>query len=94
MDAKQQLKKVRVTSIVIGILLLTSIGFFFYGLVNNIRMKQEQQLAIEAKAACEQHSAIIAEQLQSKEQQLMNALEETRRAKDFALEQARKAVKK
>jgi hypothetical protein len=94
MEKNEQLRQNRKKAILIGVLLIFSFLCFLYGLINNIRMKQEQQLAIEAKAACEEYSARITQQLQSKEHQLMLALEEARRAKDYALEQARKAVKK
>ncbi len=59
---RRMLRRARITNIVLGIALLISIGFFFYGLINNIRMKQERQLALEAKANAEKQTLIAVEQ--------------------------------
>lgn len=53
---RRMLRRARVTNIVLGIALLVSIGFFFYGLINNFRMKQERQLAIEARVSAEKQT--------------------------------------
>jgi hypothetical protein len=91
MENNEQVRKARKRAILIGTLLIFSFLCFLYGLINNIRMKQERQLAIGVKArqqTCEAQSVELMKQLQEKEHQLMLALEEARRAKDFALEQA------
>ncbi len=105
---RRMLRRARITNIVLGIALLVSIGFFFYGLINQIQMKKERQLALDAKALAEQQTQIaikqknladeatkVAEQktkqLLEKEKELINALQETRLAKDFALAQAQEA---
>lgn len=105
---RRMLRRARITNIVLGIALLVSIGFFFYGLINQIQMKKERQLALDAKALAEQQTQIaikqknladeatkVAEQktkqLLEKEKELLNALTETRLAKDFALAQAQEA---
>ena len=105
---RRMLRRARITSIILGIALLVSIGFFFYGLINNIQMKKERQFALDAKALAEEQTQIaikqknladeatkVAEQktkqLLEKEKELLNALAETRLAKDYALAQAQEA---
>ena len=90
-EITQLKKRLRYSTIIIAVLILTSVGFFFYGLINNIRMKQERQLAIEARMACEKISTQFTQRLELKEQELMMALNEARQAKDFALASALKA---
>lgn len=96
MESKQQIKQARIRAIVMGSVLVFALLCFMYGLINNIRMKQERQLALDAKAfviACETESSKLTKQLQEKEKQLIIALQEARMAKDFALEQAKIAKK-
>ncbi|MFN7654412.1 MAG: High-affnity carbon uptake protein Hat/HatR [Cyclobacteriaceae bacterium] len=105
---RRMLRRARITNIVLGIALLVSIGFFFYGLINQIQMKKERQLALEAKAVAEQKTVLADEakkeaikqknvaekktqELIKKEKELLNALTETRLAKEFALAQAQEA---
>jgi hypothetical protein len=59
---RRMLRRARITNIVLGIALLVSIGFFFYGLINQIQMKQERQAALEAKAVAEQQTQIAIQQ--------------------------------
>jgi dethiobiotin synthetase len=76
MDAKEALKKGRINSIVLGLALLASVGFFFYGMINNIQAQKEKEIAQEEtkKAlACEKYSLLLTEQLQEKERQLTQA---------------------
>jgi flagellar biosynthesis protein FliP len=76
MDSNENLKKTRVNNIILGIALLVCIGFFFYGLINNIQAQKEKEIAQEEtkKAlACEKYSLLLTEQLQEKERQLTQA---------------------
>jgi energy-coupling factor transporter ATP-binding protein EcfA2 len=59
---RRMLRRARITNIILGIALLVSTGFFFYGLINNIRMKQERQLALDAKAVAEKQTLLAIEQ--------------------------------
>ncbi len=107
---RRMLRRARVTNIVLGIFLLVSIGFFFYGLINNIQMKKEQQSAIIARDIAQQQTKLAVEQkikadeatkiaqdktkqLELKERELLKALNDTRLAKDYALAQAKEAIK-
>ncbi len=76
MDSNENLKKTRVSNIIWGIALLVCIGFFFYGLINNIQAQKEKEIAQEEtkKAlACEKYSHLLTEQLQEKETLLTQA---------------------
>ena len=62
MDAKEALRKGRINSIVLGLTLLASVGFFFYGNINNIQAQKEKEIAQEEtkKAlACEKYSLLL-----------------------------------
>jgi hypothetical protein len=76
MDAKEALKKGRINSIVLGLALLASVGFFFYGLINNIQSQKAKEIAqdeTKKALACEKYSLLLTEQLQEKERQLTQA---------------------
>ena len=46
MNDNTQLKKTRINGIALGIAILISIGFFFYGLINNIQAQKDKELAL------------------------------------------------
>ncbi len=76
MDSNENLKKTGVSNIILGIALLVCIGFFFYGLINNIQAQKEKEIAQEEtkKAlACEKYSLLLTTQLQEKETLLTQA---------------------
>ncbi len=76
MDAKEALRKGRKNNIVLGIALLTSVGFFFYCMINNIQAQKAKEIAQEESKkalACEKYSLSLTEQLQEKEKQLTHA---------------------
>lgn len=93
MDAKEALRKGRNNNIVLGMALLTSVGFFFYGMINNIQAQKEKEMAQEEtkKAlACEKHSLLLMEQLQEKEKQLTQARAEAALLKEQTQEKRNK----
>jgi WD40 repeat protein len=42
---RRMLRRARIVNIILGIALLVSIGFFFYGLINNIQAQKDKELA-------------------------------------------------
>lgn len=89
-------KRLRYSNIIIAVLILVSLGFFFYGMINNFRMKQERQTAIEAMTKSEnavKEVIILKQQLDQKNMKLIEALKETRLAKDLALLNAERALR-
>jgi hypothetical protein len=80
MEAKELFRKARINNIVLGIALLVTIGFFFYGLSSDIQRDKERQMAaaaakvsLERQQACEALSASLKAQLQEKERLLNQA---------------------
>ena len=93
-EITQLKKRIRYSTMSIAVLILVSVGFFFYGRINNIRMKQERQMAIEAMTKSEnavKEVIILKQQLEQKNMKLIEALKETRLAKDLALMNAERA---
>ena len=75
------------------IAILVSIGFFFYGMINNIVAEKDKELAIQEtqkRVACEEHSLSLMKQLQEKEVQLTQARAEATRLKEQTLGKRRK----
>jgi F0F1-type ATP synthase membrane subunit b/b' len=88
MDTKEALRKERINNIVLGMALLISVGFFFYGMINNIQAQKEKEIAqdeTKKALACEKYSLLLTEQLQEKERQLTQARAEAA----FLMEQTR-----
>ncbi len=102
---RRMLRRARITAIILGIAFLVSIGFFFYGLINNIRAQKERDIAqqetrkaVAARKDAETQREIAEERtrevvrqeqrLKASYAQLEKALTETRKAKEFALQQA------
>jgi hypothetical protein len=89
MDAKEALRKRRISSIVLGLAILASVGFFFYGLINNIQAQKAKEIAQEESKkalACEKYSLLLTEQLQEKEKQLSQARADAALLKEQTLE--------
>jgi F0F1-type ATP synthase membrane subunit b/b' len=92
---KEIFTKVKITNIVIGCLFLVVIAFFFYGLINNIQAKKDKELAQQTMVRlkeCEQKAEELTKHMTVLNAQLMQALEEAKTAKDFALQQAKAAT--
>jgi len=88
MDTKEALRKERINNIVLGMALLISVGFIFYGMINNIQSQKEKEIAqdeTKKALACEKYSLLLTEQLQEKERQLTQARAEAA----FLMEQTR-----
>jgi len=88
MDTKEALRKERMNNIVLGMALLISVGFIFYGMINNIQSQKEKEIAqdeTKKALACEKYSLLLTEQLQEKERQLTQARAEAA----FLMEQTR-----
>jgi dethiobiotin synthetase len=89
MDAKEALKKGRINSIVLGLALLASVGFFFYGMINNSQAQKAKEIAqdeTKKALACEKYSLLLTEQLQEKEKQLSQARADAKLLKEQTLE--------
>ncbi len=87
-------KRLRYSNFIIAVLIVTSLGFFFYGLINNIRMKQERQLAIELQRRSEKlvkENMELQAQLQRNEQLISIARDQAIMATDRLLLNAEKA---
>jgi hypothetical protein len=89
MENKAPSKRTRIITILLVLSVIMNVALFFYALINNIAMKKEQEILIGLKVEVEK---CISVSLQMREQ-LNTSLEETRRAKDFALEQSMLAAK-
>jgi hypothetical protein len=84
---KQALKLGRINNIIMGVCFLVVIGFFFYGLINNIQAKKDKELAhqtmIQLKE-CERKAEELTKHMTVLNAQLMQALNAAREAKDLA----------
>jgi WD40 repeat protein/energy-coupling factor transporter ATP-binding protein EcfA2 len=59
---RTRLRRAKVTNIILGIALLVSIGFFFYGLINSIQVQKEKLFADVARAKAEEQTKLAIEQ--------------------------------
>ena len=87
-------KRIKYSSIIIVVLILVSLGFFFYGMINNFRMKQERQLAIELQIRSEKlarENMELRAELQRNEQLISIARDQAIMARDRLLLNAEKA---
>ncbi len=90
MESNQLVKQARIRAIVMG----TALGLAFLGFLYGT-IQSQLATSIETRlVTCKEHATELAKQLQAKDQQLMLALEETRKAKEIALEQASIAAKR
>lgn len=94
---RRMLRRARVTNIILAIALLISIGFFFYGLTQNIEAKKQTEIAkVEAKKAIEEANKATKAQKQAEESNaklLEKDKQLTKRNEDLikALKEAREA---
>ncbi len=66
---RRMLRRARVTNIILGIALLVSIGFFFYGLINSIQANKDKEYAqAETKKAVAARAEAVTEKLRAEEQ--------------------------
>jgi hypothetical protein len=95
MEGQMASKKNRFQNIAVAICFLAAIGFFFYGLINNMQAKMHKEIMLQTMVRlkeCEKIAEEHSKQLQISNQQLMQALEETKKAKDYAMGQAKVAT--
>jgi uncharacterized protein HemX len=93
MDSNKILKRTGINNILLVIAILVSIGFFFYGMINNIIAEKDKELAIQEtqkRLACEEHSLSLMKQLQEKEMQLTQARAEAALLKEQVREKRNK----
>ncbi|NOS56110.1 MAG: hypothetical protein HOP37_07620 [Cyclobacteriaceae bacterium] len=93
MDPNENLKRTRVSNIILGISLLVCIGFFFYGMINNIQAQKAKEIVQEETKkvlACEKYSLLLTEQLQERERQLTQARAEAALLKEQTREKRNK----
>lgn len=57
MDEQKAMKKSRIQNAAIVICLVVAIGFFFYGLINNIQAKKDRELSLKARIELEECKA-------------------------------------
>jgi len=89
MVEKKSMKRIRFITILLVLSIIMNVVLFFYGLINNIAMQKERAISVELKVQAEK-SRLESVQAQ---QELQTALEEARKAKDYALAQAMLAAK-
>jgi dethiobiotin synthetase len=59
---KQALKLGRINNIVVAVCILAAIGFFFYGLINNIQAKKDKELALRSLVSLKECEAELSKQ--------------------------------
>jgi hypothetical protein len=87
MDDQKIPKQPRIRDIAMGVSFLIAIGFFFYGLINNIAAKKEKELALRTMIQLKECEQKAEEQTK----QLMKTLQETKAAQEYAFQKAKAA---
>lgn len=93
-EITQLKKRIKYSNIIIAVLILVSLGFFFYGMINNVRMKQERAIAIQVRTNYEnalRENERLSEQLEKSEQEILATQKVMTIASDLAFAQAEKA---
>ena len=94
MEEREILRRARMTNVLIGLVFLISIGFFFYGLINNIQANKYKEMAIKEalkQKECESKSQAAMEAMVIAQKQAILAQREAEKQRAMALESLSKA---
>jgi hypothetical protein len=82
MDEQKTLMKNRMQYLVLGICFLAAIGFFFYGLINNIQARKDRELSLKVRIELEECKAETLKQREYAAQANLEAEHQKRLAEE------------